>query len=165
MKKTLICIVICLSLFCCGRKEVKKVTPVKKKPAVKTVKVSSTAVRERVKYVYEGLSYRDPFIPLSGEKMAKAKLGLTKDAIVPNLGSLEIKGIIVDKKDRIALFTSPYGSYIFVNGKLYDSQNRLVKGITGKMIYKKGSRTPKGVVLITEDNYFKEYYLPEKFEF
>ncbi len=164
MKNKLILFLLVI-LFSCSRKE--KLPVEKKVGAIKKIEVSSepiTAVPmvERKKYIYEGLIYRDPFIPVSPEKMAKAKLGLTKEAVVPGLGILQIKGVIVDKKDKIALFSSPIGSYLLVNGRLYDSQNRLVKGITGRLLYKEGSATPRGAILVSEDNYYKEYYLPEE---
>lgn len=108
------------------------------------------------KYFYEGLSLRDPFLPLSGDRIAKAKLGLTKDAVPPSLGSLQLKGFIIDKSDKIALFTSPYGSYVLVNGKLYDRQNRQVRGFTGKIILDKENK-PKGVVIVAENGDFKEF--------
>jgi len=127
--------------------------------------VTSLKSPDKKKYVYGGLSFRDPFLPFKGERLARAKLGLTKEAIIPSLGSLNLKGIIEDSKDKIALFTSPYGSYMFVNGKLYDSQNRLVKGVTGKLVSKEdGDKKQVGVILITEENYIKEFYLKEKIQ-
>lgn len=114
------------------------------------------------KYTYEGLSYRDPFLPLSGEKIAKAKLAQQdKNATVPSLGTLQLKGFIIDKHDRIALFSSPYGSYILVNGKLYDNLNRLVKGVSGEIIFDLQTKQPKNVILVTENNEYKEYKLKE----
>ncbi len=124
--------------------------------------VTSLSKTEKKKYVYGGLSFRDPFMPTSGGKMAKAKLGITKKAVAPSLGSLNLKGIVVDEKDKVALFVSPYGSYMFVNGKLYDSQNRLVRGVSGKLISKDNDGNLNGVVLITEENYYKEFFLKDK---
>lgn len=116
---------------------------------------------KKEKYKYQGLSFRDPFIPLSGEKVVISRLGLGKDAVVPSLSCLTLKGVVSDKDDKIALFSSPYGSYILAKGKLYDNQNRLVKGIWGKVVVKESGRK-KSVVLITEENYYREYSLSEK---
>jgi hypothetical protein len=138
------------------------------KPVPQTIEpITKLVPAEKKKYVYNGLSFRDPFLPSQGERLARARLGLTKDAVVPSLGSLSLKGIIEDQKDKIALFTSPYGSYMFVNGKLYDNQNRLVKGITGKIVFKDSSGEKKqvGVILITEENYYKEFYLKQKVDY
>lgn len=125
------------------------------------VNVSSSVNVAVVKYVYDALSYRDPFLPISGEKIAKAKLTSDKEALIPSLGSLQLKGFVVDVKDKIALFSSPYGRYLLINGKLYDSQNRLVKGFSGKIVYDSQTSKPKGVVLVTEENDYKEYILSD----
>lgn len=111
------------------------------------------------KYVYEGLSYRDPFLPVSPEKIAKASLTSQGEAKVPSLGVLQLKGFIVDRLEEVALFSSPYGSYILYNGKLYDNQNRLVKGFSGKIVFDKNTKSPKGVILVDERNEYKEYTL------
>ncbi|MCS7231943.1 MAG: hypothetical protein RMJ67_07395 [Elusimicrobiota bacterium] len=111
------------------------------------------------RYFYEGLSYRDPFVPVSPEKIAKANFAISGEAKIPSLGVLQLKGFIVDKIDQIALFSSPYGSYILYNGKLYDNHNRLVKGFSGKIIFNKETRQPKGVILIDDNNEYKEFVL------
>jgi hypothetical protein len=163
MKKNLVILtnfvlLIFLILTSCEKKQ-----PVQQKQVYSTkkdvVEVSSATIESPAlkKYVYEGLSYRDPFVPLSGEKLIKAKLGLTTEAIVPPLGSLQLKGFIVDKHDKIAMFSSPYGSYLLVNGKLYDNQNRLVKGFSGKIVFDTTARQPQKVILVTENDEYKEY--------
>jgi ASC-1-like (ASCH) protein len=50
---------------------------------------------------------------------------------------------------------------LLVNGKLYDSQNRLVKGFSGKIVFDKEQK-PQKVILITEENEFKEFSLKEE---
>lgn len=153
-------ILLTVVLTSCG-KEKKQVVSQKQISSTKkeVVEISSVSVQSPAfeKYVYEGLSYRDPFVPLSGEKVAKAKLGLTTEAVIPPLGSLQLKGFIVDKHDKIAMFSSPYGSYLLVNNKLYDNQNRLVKGFSGKIIFDNVTKKPQKVVLVTENNEYKEY--------
>jgi hypothetical protein len=158
-KNLIFIIIIFLLLFSCAEKKEtvvqKQSVPVKKE----VVETSTVSVKSSIfeKYVYDGLSYRDPFVPLSGEKVAKAKLGVTGEAVVPPIGSLQLKGFIVDKQDKIALFSSPYGSYLLVNGKLYDRQNRLVKGYSGKIVFNNITNKPQSVILITEENEYKEF--------
>lgn len=163
MKKIFFTTIFLLMLIpSCGKHKTQQVTPKKPSQEKQQVEVSTINVTFSLeKYIYDGLSYRDPFTPLSGEKIAKAKLGLTKDAVVPPLGSLQLKAFIIDKQDKIALFSSPYGSYIFVNGKLYDNQNRLVKGFTGKIIFDTVSGKPKSVILFNAENESKQYTLYE----
>ncbi len=158
MKKCFVVMLLFIILFSC-KKKVEKID-IKKRPVVSPpspVIITGMVPVKREKYVYEGLAFRDPFIPLSGEKVAKAKLGLTENAIVPSLGSLELKGIVIDNKtkEKVALFSSPYGGYILVNNKLYDKQNRLVTGITGKVV-------SQGVILITDDGTLKEFYFSKE---
>ena len=152
-------LLLVIILACCGKKQPPVTT--QKQPSVKkeVVETSTVSVRSPIfeKYVYEGLSYRDPFVPLSAEKIAKAKLSLSGEAVIPGLGSLELKGFIIDKQDKIALFSSPYGSYLLVNGKLYDRQNRLVKGFSGKIIFDDVTKKPYSVILVTENNEYKEF--------
>jgi hypothetical protein len=164
--KNLFFIIIFLLLFSCAEKKetvVQKQSVPAKKEVVETSTASTVSVKSLIfeKYVYDGLSYRDPFVPLSGEKVAKAKLGVTGEAVVPPIGSLQLKGFIVDKQDKIALFSSPYGSYLLVNGKLYDRQNRLVKGYSGKIVFNNITNKPQSVILITEENEYKEFTISE----
>ena len=164
----IIILFFCITIFSCGKEKLSEVslkTAQKDTSQIKPQNLVSLQTTQQKqtekKYIYEGLAYRDPFEPLSGEKIAKARLGLTTDALVPPLGSLQLKGFIVDRIDKIALFSSPYGSYLLANGRLYDSQNRLVKGFSGKIIFDKEHK-PQKVILITEDNEFKEFFLKEE---
>jgi hypothetical protein len=162
-KNLIFIIIIFLLLFSCAEK---KETVVQKQSVPveqEVVETSTVSVKSSIfeKYVYDGLSYRDPFVPLSGEKVAKAKLGVTGEAIVPPIGSLQLKGFILDKQDKIALFSSPYGSYLLVNGKLYDRLNRLVKGYSGKIVFNNITNKPQSVILITEENEYKEFTMSE----
>ena len=75
-------------------------------------------------YVYEGDRYRDPFISLNGDHG-------TDNEHAPQIGSLILKGIVKDKTSRVALLTSGASSYILRGGRLYDSRNRPLKGMTG----------------------------------
>lgn len=160
-KLTIVAFLIVLT-FSCGKQKTQLEQRKAEIPKRQQVEIStSTIISGFEKYVYDGLAYRDPFVPLSGEKVAKAKLGQSEDAFPPPLGSLQLKAFIVDKQDKIALFSSPYGSYIFVNGKLYDRQNRLVKGYTGKIIFDVTLGKPKSVILFNSENESKQFSLSE----
>ncbi|MCX7956473.1 MAG: hypothetical protein N2643_01065 [Endomicrobia bacterium] len=157
-------LILLVLLFCCGKKQTSQVTPVQQKKKTESVEVSQISglvnqPESFPKYNYDGLVYRDPFVPISPEKIAKASLASSEEARVPSLGILYLKGFIVDKTDKVALFNSPYGSYILYNGKLYDNYNRLVKGFSGKIIFDKDTKQPKSVVLVDADNEYKEYTL------
>ncbi len=154
--------IVSIFLFSCS-KELQKIEvsnkPVSTPQAITSFQPPKKEVKE--KYLYEGLSYRDPFVPLSGEQIAKSQLDITKEAVSVPLGSLQLKGFIIDRKDKIALFSSPYGSYLLVNGKLYDNMNRKVKNISGKISFDSKNR-PQGVVLVTDDGEIKEFKLNSK---
>lgn len=159
--------IIIVSFFVsCGKESKVSSQPQPKsiQPKVETKQIETISALEQQsskpsKYIYEGLSYRDPFIPISPEKIAKASLISKGEAKIPSLGILQLKGFIVDRLEEVALFSSPYGSYILYNGKLYDNQNRLVKGFSGKIVFDKDKKNPKGVILVDEKNEYKEYVL------
>jgi len=73
-----------------------------------------------------GDHYRDPFIPLLGEGITNTTLDRP-----PQVSSLLLKGIVQDAKGRMALLTSGVNSYILRGGRLYDGNNKLVRGIAG----------------------------------
>ncbi|MFN3550370.1 MAG: hypothetical protein ACK4WJ_00955 [Endomicrobiia bacterium] len=161
MKPEILLIILTL-LFSCS-KELQKIEisdkPVSKPQAITSFQPTKKEVKK--KYLYEGLSYRDPFVPLSGEQIAKSHLDITKEAVSPPLGSLQLKGFIIDAKDKIALFSSPYGSYLLVNGKLYDNRNRKVKNFSGKISFDNKNR-PQGVVLVTDEGEVREFKFDTK---
>lgn len=162
-KIILISFVIGYLLISCSR-EVEKPQHKTVQPKIETKQIQTISALEPEptkvsKYTYEGLSYRDPFIPVSPEKIARASLDSKGEARVPSLGVLQLKGFVVDKEEEVALFSSPYGSYILYNGRLYDNQNRLVKGFSGKVIFDKNTKNPKGVILVDDRNEYKEYIL------
>ena len=132
--------------------------PPQQAAAQQTFSADEYQPQELKRYHYPGMSYRDPFIPLSGEKLARARLGLTKEAVVPGLGMLSLKGIIKDSKDEIALFSSPQGSYLLVNGSMYDNQNRKVPGMTGRIVLSRRE------VVLTLGGDSKTYALPEQYQ-
>ncbi|OGS21560.1 MAG: hypothetical protein A3J83_06945 [Elusimicrobia bacterium RIFOXYA2_FULL_40_6] len=103
-------------------------------------------------YRYGGEIYRDPFAALTEKRMISASLQATGEAEKPNIGILDLRGIITDKNSRMAILSGPMGSYILKNGRLFDSRNRLVRGVSGS-IY------GRSVTLTTEDKFTKTYKL------
>jgi hypothetical protein len=98
-------------------------------------------------YYYQGERYRDPFVPLIGPGRSLYQPG---EIIPPNLGTLMLKGIMTDRQGvNIAILSSGGVSYFLKNGRLYDSQYRLIPGITG--VVKKDR-----VLVITSDRIVKE---------
>ncbi|MBU0951573.1 MAG: hypothetical protein KKH91_01915 [Elusimicrobia bacterium] len=103
-------------------------------------------------YRYSGEIYRDPFAPLTEKRMISASLQASGEAEKPNIGILDLKGISIDRNARMAILSGPMGSYILKNGKLFDSRNRLIRGITGSI-------EGKSVTLSTDDKFTKTFKL------
>jgi len=110
--------------------------------------------QETPRYVYRGDRFRDPFAPLSGEGTYSAVL-LSEEVAVPNLGSLVLKGIFEDSKIKMALISGGGINYILKGTRLYDSRQRLVRGISG--IIRKDD-----VLMIAPDKTTKELKLKSK---
>lgn len=132
----------------CGGEELPPVQPA---PVARPFQVSvSTAPKSLpVRYDYRGDRYRDPFVPLTGEGMTFAG---SEDVIVPQLGTLSLKGIIDDGRQRIAIISGGGITYLLKGSQLYDNRQRLVRGITGAI--KKDS-----VLMIAPDKSTKELRL------
>jgi len=156
IKKFAIYCFLILVFSACGKKEIaQKATQISQKP---TEPVSITGLIEKkvvAKYRYRGEIYRDPFIPLDEKKIVSPILESSGEGIAPALGSLTLRGIILDNKQKIALFSSPTGRYILRNGKLYDNRNRIIRGLTGTVV---DNNTIK---IVTEDKFVKTYKLKE----
>jgi hypothetical protein len=138
-----LCIIV---LFGCSttKKEV-VVQPEKKIEKPKPI-TSLIEKKIEIKYRYRGDIYRDPFISLADKKTISPSLESKGEGQMPILGTLSLKGIMVDKNSKIALLSSSIGCYILKNNKLYDSRNRVVPKI-------KGYINKKSVKLVTEDKY------------
>jgi hypothetical protein len=130
-------------LASCGKKT-QVVVQNKPSQAPATVIQPEKKVEER--YVYRGGNYRDPFILLTEKRMISPALAAKGDGDRPNFGTLRLRGIIKDGKTRIALMSCSKGRYVLKNGSLYDSMNRVVKGVRGTIEEKK-------VKLVTDDNF------------
>lgn len=93
---------------------------------------------EPKRYIYPLAYKRDPFIPLIGEMVSGTT---TRVSLTDKKGEfirLELKGIIKDKKGKIALISSSHGeSYTLKAGRIYDRRNQIISGVSG--IIKEGS--------------------------
>jgi hypothetical protein len=134
--KCLVFIPLILALFGAGCKKAN----VNLNPALPQVpfRPSQTADQNKKKtptrYEYPGFRFREPFIPLTGSDFTMRS---ANEIVVPNIESLKLKGIIGDKKSRMALLAGGGISYILQDSKLYDNRRRVVPGISG--VIKRGS--------------------------
>lgn len=133
-------------LAACGKK---KVTQVVQPKSQTPVNAPIPEKKIEIKYRYGGEAYRDPFLPLTERKIMSPSLTSTGEGKMPNFGSLTLKGVISDKNTKIALIASPMGRYVLKNEQLYDSMNRIVKGVRGTIGEGK-------IKLITQDNFVCE---------
>jgi hypothetical protein len=103
--------------------------------------------RKPRKYVYPYLQQRDPFIPLVGGSSGS---GGASSGSFENLGNLELRGIIKDRRGKAALISSSDGdAYVLRSGRVYDRRNRVIAGVQG--VIKENS-----VVLISQNKAVKE---------
>ncbi len=134
-------LVLPIAVLLSGRGESAPAAPL---PAAQTTKV----VPDYQRYAYHGDRFRDPFVPLVGERRDQGS------DMPPQISSLILKGIIQDGKSRMALLTSGVSSYILRGGRLYDGRNHLMKGVSG--IVKQQS-----VVLMGSDRTVRELKITE----
>lgn len=117
-------------VFACGQK--KEIVSEKPVPALAPVVVSVSTETKKIvlpQYYYQGEKYRDPFVPLVGGGKSAYQ---PTEIVPPNLGTLTLKGIITDSKGvSMAILSSGGISYFLKSGRLYDSQYRLIPGISG----------------------------------
>lgn len=118
------------------------------------VSISSfVAKKETPRYNYTGDRYRDPFIPLNSNI---SMLPSDSDEIpVPNIGSLSLKGILYDGKQKIAIINGGGITYMLKDSRLFDNRQRLVRGITGAI-------KKEAVIIIAPDKSTKELTLRQK---
>jgi len=112
------------------------------------------------KYVYPYSVKRDPFTPLLGVSGGGLAAGNgapgAKGARSGNLASLELKGILRDKKGKMAIISSTDGeSYTLKSGRIYDKKNQMVKGVTGIIKL-------RSVVLISNNKTVRELRLVQQ---
>ena len=90
---------------------------------------------------------------IGGQISAQAASGNVEKG---DLANLELKGILRDKRGKIALIASSSGEpYTLRSGRIYDKKNRIVNGVSG--IIKETS-----VILVTQNRTIKELTLSKK---
>ena len=96
----------------------------------------STATPPSPLTIYTAESLRDPFLPFSSAG-AGAGAGVSKPFNLEdfNIHNLTLRGTMKDSAADYALFSdSSLGTtFILRRGKLYDSKNKIVPGVTGKL--------------------------------
>lgn len=135
----------------CGLKDMPEQPLITKKPPVINFN-ASPAVKDVQRYVYAGTRNRDPFQPLSLDGSSTSPIG---DVVVPPVGSLILKGIMADGKQKIAIISGGGIGYVLKGKYLYDNRQRLVHGITGII-------KDESVIIIAPDKTTKEIRLREK---
>ena len=144
-----------LALASCGYEEpARKPEQKPAAPVTTSAEQAEYKKKEIPRYSYKGDKFRDPFIALNGEGMS-ASASLSEEVTIPNIGGLTLKGIFDDGKIKMALISGGGINYILKGSHLYDSRQRLVRGISG--IIKKDS-----VIMIAPDKNTKELKLKSK---
>jgi hypothetical protein len=102
---------------------------------------------------YEGMNYRDPFIPLSSSRgIAPAASGAV-ELNRNELAGLSLKGILEDSEGEYALLVSPAGyTYILKKGRLVNQWGKVVPNVVG-MVKKEevNGKIIKKVTLLTQE--------------
>ncbi|OGR98019.1 MAG: hypothetical protein A2902_00365 [Elusimicrobia bacterium RIFCSPLOWO2_01_FULL_64_13] len=127
------------------------VQPPSNPPAIEQAQPAAEA-----RYSYPHGSKRDPFVPLIGGARSVASQSgdgssfTTQEGYRTSVANLLLKGILKDKKGKIALISTSDGEpYTLKSGRVYDKKNRRVAGITG--VIKENS-----VILVTQDRAITE---------
>jgi hypothetical protein len=95
------------------------------------------------KYFYPYTQKRDPFTALIGNTSRDSTS--SEDLSIHELPNLELKGILRDRKGKMAMITSrDGGTFLLRAGKIYDRKNRVIPGISGMI-------KEKSVILISKD--------------
>jgi len=142
-----------LTLVSCGSREQVSSIPAHVDFTPPAVSISTTVARKEIpRYGYKGERFRDPFIALNAEG---AIISNSDEVRVPNIGTLTLKGILDDGKQKMAIISGGGISYILRGTLLFDNRQRIVKGITG-MIKK------ESVIIIAPDKTKKELPLRQK---
>ncbi|MFH1380367.1 MAG: hypothetical protein ABII23_08825 [bacterium] len=146
-----------ISLTGCGSK---KSTPEVSKQR-KVVPVAEVPVKppeiEKITYEYLGIKFKDPFIPLVGEGSSVIIKTDGEGALDP--ASLTLKGILLDKNEKLAALVDTSGnSYIIKGKRLYNQKGDIIDGIVG--IVKLES-----VIIITKDKTVRELKLKSEEEY
>lgn len=119
--------------------------------------VAASTPTATISSIYTVEKLRDPFSK-GGGASAAAKLFTADDF---NIHNLSLRGIMKDASSDYALLSDPeFGvSFILRKGKLYDSKNKLVPGVSGRIDVKR-----KTVDLATLDKDVQVFRLGEEEE-
>lgn len=153
MKNKLLIIIFAAVMFVsCGKVQPPETVslPIQPKSFAKPVVEQKKA--EEFKYNYRGDIYRDPFYQITSEAPSQAS---DEGIVIPALSGLVLQGIIRDGMQSIALLKSGSLAYTLLNGRIYDSRQRLIKGMSG--LIKSDS-----VLITAPDRTKKEIKLREK---
>ena len=140
---------------CSGKDEYKSLAVLVPSPTQKAAPPAPEVKPETPRYVYPYASMRDPFTPLAGGA-ASVGSSASQDMSNGDLGNLELKGILRDRKGKVAMISASDGEFFVLrSGRIYDKKNRIVSGISG--IIKENS-----VVLISQNRTVTELSLRNK---
>jgi len=148
-------LIILLSPFflgACGRVEAPVTSPTRAKANSFSNEILQQAPQESERYVYRGDTYRDPFIPITSEDFFQRS---PDGVMAPDIHELLLQGIIRDGNQSIALLKSGSNSYTLLNGRVYDSRQRLIEGM-------KGFIESESVVITAPDGTRREIMLRQK---
>ena len=117
---------------------------------------TSTAPPADPSTIYTAEKLRDPFQAASAGSSAGRPYSLENDF---NIHNLSLRGVMKDSGADYALFSDTgFGAtFILRNGKLYDSRNRPVRGVSGKLRVK-----GKWAMLETADHDVQTFRLGEE---
>jgi len=149
-----------LTLAACSSKKQEPMDLAQLFPSTTAAKVPDSqpeAKEEPPHYFYPYGNKRDPFTPLIGAENANAGKG-SSDLSKGELNNLELKGILRDRKGKVAVIASSDGEPFYLkSGRVYDRKNRMISGVSG--IIKESS-----VVLISRNRAITELSLKRKDE-
>lgn len=119
-------------------------------PAPAAVEASTAAAKPlTVDDLYGGGKFRDPFMKLGGPGAVVAPVAAKEyDPETFSIHSLELKGLMRDKKGHTALLFDPSTatSFVLKGGRIYGPKKKAIPGITGTI-----KMEQKTVTLLTAD--------------
>lgn len=147
-----LCILVAGMISCAGCSQDELPDTLSSVPKPPVINLHPVEAKKPPRFVYAGDRFRDPFVSLNGDGMAFVG---TDEVIVPSVGSLVLKGIFSEGKQRMAIISSGAISYVLKGKYLYDNRQRLVRGITGII-------KDESVVIIAPDRSTKEIRLRDR---
>ncbi|OGS36416.1 MAG: hypothetical protein A2506_08195 [Elusimicrobia bacterium RIFOXYD12_FULL_66_9] len=108
--------------------------------------------------LYTGDRVRDPFLPASmGGSAPMRAVDEDAEPVATDIHSLQLRGLLKDRSSDFAIFGSDTGqTYLLRAGRLFDSRNKRVPGVTGRIQLKQ-----KRVELVTADKDVQVFVLGE----